>query len=71
MWSRSPARISQRLVCKRGEETRDRVKVIAEGFIATDERIDSVDARLGSVDKRLGSVDNRISAMEKRRRTTR
>src|SRR5260221_10085159 len=41
------------------EETRDHCKVIAEGFVATNQRVDSVDGRLDSVGKGLGSVDHR------------
>jgi archaellum component FlaC len=46
------------------EETRGHVRVIAEGFVVTNERIDSVDKRLGSMDKRLDSVDHRLLRIE-------
>ena len=46
------------------KETRDHVRVIAEGFMATNERLDSVDGRLDSVDTRLGSVDHRLLRIE-------
>jgi len=46
------------------EETRTQVKLIAEGLVGTNERIDSMDHRLDSMDHRLDSMDQHLLRME-------
>jgi hypothetical protein len=50
------------------EETRDRVKLLAEGVGATNERIDRLknrmDERFDDVDRRFDGIDQRLHRME-------
>jgi flagellin-like hook-associated protein FlgL len=44
------------------EETRDQVKLIAEGFAATNDRLDAMNDRLDATNDRLDATNDRIGA---------